>query len=155
MRYSEPQSCTRKRAGLCQTLRYTCMFLALALLPSTGHTQGPAPEVSPHLYVFVSSSLNTSELVALARDSASLDAPMLLRGLVGSSLQETLFTLTDVVAQGAALELDPLLFESYGVEAVPAVVLTCGGRGDGPFALVYGLSPSQALPILRKALPTC
>ena len=80
---------------------------------------------------------------------------MLLRGLVGSSLQETLLTLKDVVAQGAGLEVDPLLFESYGVEAVPAVVLTCGGRGEGPFALVYGLSPSQALPILRKALPAC
>jgi len=56
---------------------------------------------------------------------------------------------------GAALEVDPLLFETYGVEAVPAVVLTCGGRGEGPFALVYGLSPSQALPMLRKALPAC
>jgi conjugal transfer pilus assembly protein TrbC len=124
-------------------------------LAGTGQAQGPTSEVSPHLYVFISSSLSSGELVALARDSASLDAPMLLRGLVGSSLQETLLTLKDVVAQGAGLEVDPLLFESYGVEAVPAVVLTCGGRGEGPFALVYGLSPSQALPILRKALPAC
>jgi conjugal transfer pilus assembly protein TrbC len=124
-------------------------------LAGTGQAQGPPSEVSPHLYVFISSSLSRGELVGLARDSASLDAPMLLRGLVGSSLQETLLTLKDVVAQGAGLEVDPLLFESYGVEAVPAVVLTCGGRGEGPFALVYGLSPSQALPILRKALPAC
>ena len=129
--------------------------ILLVTLAGTGQAQGPTSEVSPHLYVFISSSLSSGELVALARDSASLDAPMLLRGLVGSSLQETLLTLKDVVAQGAGLEVDPLLFESYGVEAVPAVVLTCGGRGEGPFALVYGLSPSQALPILRKALPAC
>jgi conjugal transfer pilus assembly protein TrbC len=129
--------------------------ILLVTLAGTGQAQGPPSEVSPHLYVFISSSLSRGELVGLARDSASLDAPMLLRGLVGSSLQETLLTLKDVVAQGAGLEVDPLLFESYGVEAVPAVVLTCGGRGEGPFALVYGLSPSQALPILRKALPAC
>ena len=129
--------------------------ILLVTLAGTGQAQGPTSEVSPHLYVFISSSLSSGELVALARDSASLDAPMLLRGLVGSSLQETLLNLKDVVAQGAGLEVDPLLFESYGVEAVPAVVLTCGGRGEGPFALVYGLSPSQALPMLRKALPAC
>jgi conjugal transfer pilus assembly protein TrbC len=129
--------------------------ILLVTLAGTGQAQGPTSEVSPHLYVFISSSLSSGELVALARDSASLDAPMLLRGLVGSSLQETLLALKDVVAQGAGLEVDPLLFESYGVEAVPAVVLTCGGRGEGPFALVYGLSPSQALPMLRKALPAC
>ncbi len=127
----------------------------LLTLAGTGQAQGPTLEVSPHLYVFISSSLSSSERVALARDSASLDAPMLLRGLVGSSLQETLLNLKEVVAEGAALEVDPLLFETYGVEAVPAVVLTCGGRGEGPFAIVYGLSPSQALPILRKALPAC
>jgi len=132
-------------------------YLLLGTLPLAGTSSAEEPrrEVSPHLYVFISASLTTSELAALARDSASLQAPMLLRGLVGSSLQETLLNLKDLVAQGAALEVDPLLFETYGIDAVPAVVLTCGARGEGPFALVYGLLPSQAFPILRKALPAC
>ncbi len=132
-----------------------CLLLGIVPLAGAGRAEEPRHEVSPHLYVFISASLTTGELAALARDSASLQAPMLLRGLVGSSLQETLLNLKDVVAQGAALEVDPLLFETYGVDAVPAVVLTCGARGEGPFALVYGLSPSQALPILRKVLPAC
>ncbi len=132
-----------------------CLLLGILPLAGAGRAAEPMAEVSPHLYIFISASLTTSALIALARDSASLQAPMFLRGLVGSSLQETLLNLKDVVAQGAVLEVDPLLFETYGVDAVPAVVLTCGARGEGPFALVYGLSPSQALPILRKALPAC
>ena len=143
------------RARLFRMLLTGYILLGTLPLVGTSSAEGPRREVSPHLYVFISASLTTSELVALARDSASLQAPMLLRGLVGSSLQETLLTLKDVVAQGAALEVDPLLFETYGIDAVPAVVLTCGARGEGPFALVYGLLPSQAFPILRKALPAC
>ncbi len=67
-------------------------------------------------------------------------------------MQETLLALRDVAATGAALEVDPLPFETYGVHAVPAVVLTCGARNAGPFAVVYGLTPSQALARLEKVL---
>ncbi len=138
---------------------FACLgiFLALTLscLPASTRAADPAPEVSPHLYVFISSSMTAEALRTFARDSATLDAPLILRGLVGASLQETLLNLQDIAAEGAELEVDPTLFETYGVEAVPAVVLTCGGRGEGPFALTYGLSPSQALPRLRKALPRC
>jgi conjugal transfer pilus assembly protein TrbC len=99
--------------------------------------------------------MTADALRRIARDSAILDVPLVLRGLIGASLQETLLNLTDVAAQGAEIEVDPTLFEAYGVEAVPAVVLTCGGRGEGPFAVLYGLVPSQALPRLRQALPRC
>ncbi|MFA5028568.1 MAG: TrbC family F-type conjugative pilus assembly protein [Candidatus Methylomirabilota bacterium] len=112
-------------------------------------------ELSPHLYVFISSSLPMGTLIALAKDAAELDAPLILRGLVRHSLQETLLNLKGLVAVGAALEVDPLPFEAYGVEAVPAVVLTCGNRNEGPFAIVYGLDASHALPYLRKLLPRC
>lgn len=117
-------------------------------------TPGPQ-EISPHLYVFISSGMPKGSLLAVAKDAATLDAPLILRGLVGGSLQETLLNLKDLVAQGAGLEVDPLPFVRYGIAAVPAVVLTCGARDQGPYAVVYGLLPSQALPYLRQALPTC
>ena len=129
--------------------------LLLFAATATGGLADESAEISPHLYVFVSSSLPISSLVRIAQDAAALDAPLLIRGLVGTSLQETLLNLKDVVAQGATLEVDPLPFEAYGVEAVPAVVLTCGNRNEGPFAILYGLDASQALPYLRKALPRC
>jgi conjugal transfer pilus assembly protein TrbC len=136
---------------------FACLFVALTLscLPASTRAADPTPEVSPHLYVFISASMTAEALRTIARDSATLDAPLVLRGLVGASLQETLLNLKDVAAEGAELEVDPTLFETYGVEAVPAVVLTCGSRGEGPFALVYGLVPSLAFPRLRKALPRC
>jgi conjugal transfer pilus assembly protein TrbC len=137
---------------------FACLFLlalALSCLPASTRSAEPPSEVSPHLYVFISSSMPAEALRIIARDSATLDAPLVLRGLIGASLQETLLNLKDVAAEGAELEVDPMLFEAYGVEAVPAVVLTCGSRGEGPFALVYGLVPSQAFPRLRKALPRC
>ncbi len=127
--------------GVCLLALLMTLSLAPAHEPSTGH-----------LYVFISASMSPESLVTIARDSAAHRAPLLLRGLIGSSLQETLLTLKDVVATGAALEVDPLPFEAYGIHAVPAVVLTCGARNAGPFAVVYGLTPSQALLRLEKTL---
>ncbi len=137
--------------------RLLAVLITMGLLGMVGDRAGAVEpeEISPHLYVFISSSLPMVSLLALAKDAAGLDAPLILRGLVGSSLQETLLNLKDLVAEGAGLEVDPLPFEAYGVEAVPAVVLTCGNRNEGPFAIVYGLDASHALPYLRKVLPRC
>lgn len=104
------------------------------------------------LYLFVSSSIPETSLVELAKDAAPLRIPVLLRGLVGESLQESLTRMAPLVKVGAALEIDPLLFEAYRIEQVPAVVRTCGARGEGPYAVIYGIGPSRALPILRKIL---
>jgi type-F conjugative transfer system pilin assembly protein TrbC len=137
--------------------RLLAVLITMGLLGMVGERAGAVEpeEISPHLYVFISSSLPMVSLIAIAKDAAELDAPLILRGLVGSSLQETLLNLKDLVAEGAGVEVDPLPFEAYGVEAVPAVVLTCGNRNEGPFAIVYGLDASHALPYLRKVLPRC
>lgn len=105
------------------------------------------------IYVFISSSMPQPALLEIAKDAARLRTPIILRGLAGTSLQETLTAMLPLTTAGAALEIDPLLFEAYKIERVPAVVRTCGARGDGPYAAVYGIGPSQALPILHKTLP--
>ncbi len=118
-----------------------------------GDTATPQAGGSPKgLYVFISSSMPQPALLEIATDAARLRTPIILRGLAGESLQDTLATMHPLTTAGAALEIDPLLFEAYKVERVPAVVLTCGARGEGPYAVVYGIGPSKALPILRKAL---
>lgn len=113
------------------------------------HTDGPPKG----LYVFISSSMPPPALLEIAKDAARLRAPIILRGLAGTSLQDTLATTHPLTTAGASLQIDPLLFEAYKIERVPAVVLTCGVRGEGPYAAVYGIGPSGALPILRKMLP--
>lgn len=105
------------------------------------------------LYVFISSSMPQPVLLDIAKDATRLRVPIVLRGLAGKSLQDTMKTMLPLSTAGAALEIDPLLFEAYKIERVPAVVRTCGARGEGPYAAVYGIGPSQALPILEKTLP--
>jgi type-F conjugative transfer system pilin assembly protein TrbC len=125
-----------------------------ANLPATASDTPPIDRrPGDAIYVFISSSMPEPALLTIAKDAASLRTPLLLRGLVGQSLQDTLAKLHPLIKTGAAIEIDPLVFEAYGIDAAPAVVLTCGERGEGPYAVIYGLSPSQALPILRKTLP--
>lgn len=115
--------------------------------PETNHrSQSPS-----RAFVFISNSIPEAQLLTLAKDATALRLPLVLRGLPGASLQDTLEKMRPI-AQIASIEVDPLLYEAYGVEAVPAVVLTCGDRGDGPFAILYGVGPSAALPRLRKQL---
>ncbi|MBI3779554.1 MAG: hypothetical protein HY278_00580 [candidate division NC10 bacterium] len=123
-----------------------------AYIAYAAEAEGPQ-QVPKGVNLFVSSIIPEASLNVLAQDAAPLRVPLLLRGLVGTSLQETLARMQSVVKVGAALEIDPLPFEAYGIEQVPAVVLTCGTRGEGPFAVVYGLTVSKALPILRRMLP--
>jgi type-F conjugative transfer system pilin assembly protein TrbC len=119
-----------------------------------GNTATPKTDSPPRgLYVFISSSMPQPALLEIAKDAARLRMPIILRGLAGESLQDTLKTMLPLSTAGAALEIDPLLFETYKIERVPAVVRTCGARGEGPYAAVYGIGPSQALPILEKTLP--
>lgn len=133
----------------------TVYLILLALSPILHAASPMDTPADPRMFVFISSSMPKGSLVDIAKDSAAHNAPLLLRGLVGDSLQETLLNLRDLAATGAGLEVDPLLFEAYNVQAVPAIVLTCGNRGEGPFAITYGLAPSQALPVLQKLLPAC
>lgn len=121
--------------------------------PVGGSAKPKAGSPPRGLYVFISSSMPQPALFEIAKDAARLRTPIILRGLAGESLQDTLATMHPLKTAGASLQIDPLLFEAYKIERVPAVVLTCGVRGEGPYAAVYGIGPSGALPILRKMLP--
>lgn len=103
-------------------------------------------------YLFISSSIPQASLPELARDAAARRIPMVLRGLVGDSMQETLIRMKPVTDTGAALEIDPTLFQFYKIEQVPAVVRTCGDV-QNRHAVVYGVTPAKALPRLEKMLP--
>lgn len=139
-------------------IRHSALIIAFAAIFASDFSADSA-ETTPvglpegqGLYLFVSSSIPEAGLVELAKDAAPLRIPVLLRGLVGESLQDTLVRMQSLTKVGAALEIDPLLFEAYKIERIPAVVRTCGARGEGPYAVVYGIAPSKALPVLRKML---
>jgi len=107
---------------------------------------------SGRAFLFISNSIPEAQLLLLAKDATANNLPLVLRGLSGTSLQSTIEKMLPI-AKIATIEIDPLLYEAYNVEVVPAVVWTCGDRGgDGPFAIIYGLGPAAALPRLQKQL---
>lgn len=139
---------TATAAGIEETARAA----AAAMERHAAPVAPPSQDQPGRHYLFISSSIPQAGLVELAKDAAAHRIPMVLRGLVGNSMQETLARMQPISATGAALEIDPTLFQLYKIEQVPAVVRRCGGP-ESLHAVVYGLAPSKALPRLEKMLP--
>lgn len=98
------------------------------------------------IYIFVSSSVPKDTLRNYAKDIDRLGQPrmsIVMRGFVGgmTKVRPTLEFLRGVLfkdencdsdkceAYRAPVLVDPLLFRRYGIEAVPAIVYSKGGRG--------------------------
>lgn len=96
-------------------------FLGSTPLPSLGTTEEPT------LLVFVSLSMPEPALRRLISQAARARAPLLVRGLVGGSLRQTAARLQALIGQGpGSIQIDPRPFSRYGIEQVPAFVLTRG-----------------------------
>jgi type-F conjugative transfer system pilin assembly protein TrbC len=139
---------TGTAAGIEETARDAAAAMERHAAPVAPHSQD---QPGRH-YLFISSSIPQAGLLELAKDAKAHRIPMVLRGLVGDSLQDTLVRLQPITATGAALEIDPTLFQLYKIEHVPAVVRRCGGP-ESRHAIVYGVAPSKALPLLETMLP--
>lgn len=75
--------------------------------------------------VFVSSSLPLESLKVLAYQAKQYQAQLVIRGMVNGSLQQT----ADLVKEiGYPLDIDPKLFQTYGIEKVPAFLVYHKGQ---------------------------
>ena len=80
-------------------------------------------EPSP-LLVLVSFSMPEASLKALAEQAAKLGAPLVLRGLVADSMEETAKRIAALLKDvGTSLAIDPTLFSRFGVDRVPTLIL--------------------------------
>lgn len=79
------------------------------------------------LYVFVSFSMPDASLKALIEQGELAGAPVVLRGLVNNSIAETMATVRalydDDRSQESGAVIDPTLFQRFGIDQVPAVVV--------------------------------
>lgn len=83
--------------------------------------EGSAP---PPLLVLVSFSMPEAELLTLAVDAAKLGVPLVLRGLVNDSMDETAKRVAVFSKQaGVSFAIDPTLFSRFGADRVPTLVL--------------------------------
>lgn len=79
---------------------------------------------APPLLVLVSFSMPADTLNALAEQAGKIGAPLVLRGLVGDSMEETAKRIAALHrTAGSSLAIDPTLFTRFGVDRVPTVVL--------------------------------
>lgn len=78
----------------------------------------------PPLLVLVSFSMPDAELRSLAEDAAKLHAPLVLRGLVNDSMEETAKRVAALSKQaGVSFAIDPTLFSRFGADRVPTLIL--------------------------------
>ena len=78
----------------------------------------------PPLLLLVSFSMPDTELRSLAEDAAKLGAPLVLRGLVNDSMEETAKRVAALSKQaGVSFAIDPTLFSRFGADRVPTLIL--------------------------------
>ena len=103
--------------------------------------------------LFVSFSMPEELLLSLCDEAARLDVPVILKGLVEGDFKKTLDAIGRLQDKAHkrhlrfdGLSLDPVWFEQFGIQSVPALVVTesvqgCESQSQCPntgFDVVYG-----------------
>lgn len=86
----------------------------------------------PRALYFLSFSIPQEGIKPLIDDAARLQIPATLRGLINNDLKQTVTAIYDLVKEEkrGGIQIDPTAYKTYGITAVPALVLTCNGRWD-------------------------
>lgn len=101
------------------------------IMPRAGHSAPPEKPVPQALY-FVSFSMPAEGMKALIQDAHRLHIPATLRGLVNNDFRQTANAVLALVKDDhkGGVQIDPTAFKTYGITAVPALVVTCPGHFD-------------------------
>lgn len=85
-------------------------------------------DTGPRLYVFVSLSMPEPTLQRLIAQAAKAHASILVRGLAGGSLPQTVSRLQTLIGEHAvSIQIDPRPYDQFAIERVPAFVLARHG----------------------------
>ncbi|MDX9668642.1 type-F conjugative transfer system pilin assembly protein TrbC [Pseudomonas sp. P5_152] len=108
-----------------------------------------AEKVKPDVIYFVSSSIPTEGMHKIIRDADRLGIPVVMRGLIGNDFRRTAAYLMDLAQPEnvGGVQVDPTLFKQYGVNVVPALVVSCGARSD---RLIGNVKLDRALEIIAE-----
>ncbi|HAU5565818.1 TPA: type-F conjugative transfer system pilin assembly protein TrbC [Serratia fonticola] len=103
--------------------------------------QNSASRLALRAVYFVSLGIPEEGLLPMLADARRFGIPATLRGLLNNDFRQTaekMFELSKKDKQ-AGVQIDPTLYQQYGIKAVPALVVTCGGKFD----VLYGSLPVQ------------
>lgn len=102
--------------------------------PAAGMGQGPG------LFVFASLGMPEPTLARLIDQAAQARASIVLRGLAGNSLRDTVARVQRLIGtRQVSVQIDPQAFDRYAVRRVPAFVLA--RNGERPEACASGTCP--------------
>ena len=116
----------------------------------SAHQMGESGPVGK-IFILVSGSMPHGSLSQWYIDAKKLGIPLTFRGWINGSPQNTKVFVSDLLEKTGAkdtkggIEINPVAFEAYGVDRVPAVIVTHGpyhcAHGHcttHPFVVVYG-----------------
>lgn len=98
--------------------------------------QAPLDQVEDEMAYFVSFSIPEKQLVVLLQAAERNNLPIYIRGLVNDDMKSTAKAIQYLAAKYGiqGINIDPIRFDYYGIQAVPALVKRCGSKFD----VVYG-----------------
>lgn len=90
-----------------------------------------APPAQGALYL-VSFSIPEEGLKRMLHESKRFAIPATLRGMVNNDMRETVSRVQALVTDGQAdgVQIDPQPFQTYGITAVPALIVRCDAGAD-------------------------
>lgn len=103
--------------------------------------QNSADRPTPQALYFVSLGIPEEGLLPMLQDARRFGIPATLRGLLDNDFRKTASVMFELSKKdkGAGVQIDPTLFQQYGIKAVPALVVTCKDKYD----VLYGSLPVQ------------
>lgn len=104
---------------------------------------GDADERSFPAMYFVSLGIPEEGLLPMLSDATRLGIPATIRGWLNNDLRKTANRMFELSKKqkDIGVQIDPTLFEQYGITAVPALVVTCPGHFD----VIRGSLPLQSM----------
>lgn len=101
---------------------------AKAILNQYAESQGKPSVIKKPIssvLIFVSFSMPTQSIEAYLRDAKKINASVVIRGLIDNSFQKTFQRMASLVkaSGGEGVELNPIWFKRFGIQAVPAIVV--------------------------------
>lgn len=87
---------------------------------------------APAVILFVSFSMPEDDLRERVKDAADQGVSVTLRGMVNGDMRQTGTRIAQLVKETnkGGMQIDPLAFRRYGVNAVPTVIVQCGKQSD-------------------------
>ncbi|PRQ65184.1 type-F conjugative transfer system pilin assembly protein TrbC [Vibrio mediterranei] len=79
----------------------------------------------PSLMVFVSSSMPSTLMAPLAKQTVAAKGSMVLNGFIGGKLSTTVTFMNDLIQEtGVHIIIDPTMYELFDVKSVPTILVT-------------------------------